>query len=111
MLFKFIVESSNGKSYEFTKAADTMKEAEGNIDQEAHTRGIIGELTVVERYNYELGGKWTSLDGVPYEDYEEVSYADNVLAEVVEQEYKEYIEPEPEPEPLVEEEDGQFSLF
>jgi len=108
MLFKFIVESSNGKSYEFTKAADTMQEAEGNIDQEAHTRGIIGELTVVERYNYELGGKWTSLEGVPYEDYDIVEQA---LTETVEQKYAEYIEPEPELEPLKEEEDGQYSLF
>ncbi|ADH03400.1 gp254 [Bacillus phage W.Ph.] len=109
MLFKFIVESSNGKSYEFTKAAETMKEAERNIEQEAHTRGIIGELTVVERYNYELGGKWTSLDGVPYEDYEDISYTDKVLAEVIEQECKSIVEDVPEP--LVEEEDGQFSLF
>ncbi|AEZ50191.1 hypothetical protein BCPG3_033 [Bacillus phage BCPG3] len=107
MLFKFIVESSNGKSYEFTKAADTMKEAEGNIDQEAHTRGIIGELTVVERYNYELGGKWTSLEG---ESYEELHPVDAALAEVAEQEYNDIMREE-EPEPLVEEEDGQFSLF
>lgn len=106
MLFKFIVESSNGNSYEFTKAADTMKEAEGNIDSEAHTRGIIGELTVVERYNYELGGKWTSLEGEPFEDYDIVEQA---LTETVEQKYAEYIEPEPEP--LKEEDDGQFSLF
>ncbi|ANM45994.1 hypothetical protein BELINDA_65 [Bacillus phage Belinda] len=106
MLFKFIVESSNGKSYEFTKAADTMKAAEGNIEQEAHTRGIIGELTVVARYNYELGGKWTSVEGEPFEDYDIVEQA---LTETVEQEYAEYIEPEPEP--LVEEADGQFSLF
>jgi len=110
MLFKFIVDSSNGKSYEFTKAAATMEEAEGNIEQEAHTRGIIGELTVVERYNYELGGKWTSLAGVPYEDYEDSSYVDNVLAEVAEQEYNEVIQEE-ELEPLKEEEDGQYSLF
>ncbi|AEQ34460.1 hypothetical protein D307_gp004 [Bacillus phage Bastille] len=71
MLYKFITIAENDKEYEFTKTGDTMQEAEDKIPQEADRRGIVHNLSVVDRFSYEVGGKWVRDDGSYEEDLKE----------------------------------------